>query len=298
MLIPEWTDYELIDTRHGNKLERWGDIITIRPDPQIIWPGNNENPLWQNYHMRYHRSLSGGGYWETKKETPETWHICWCAKSTTDKLLPLKFQIRPTNFKHMGLFPEQAANWQWIIDKINHRPCKLLNLFAYTGGATIAAALAGAHVTHVDASKGMNKWAKENAALSGIPDDRLRFITDDVFKFVMREQRRGSAYDAIIMDPPSYGRGPKGELWKIETKLYELAHSCALLLSDNPLFFLINSYTTGYSPQACENILHSVIGNRHNEGDLSSGELGLKPQDGFVLPSGIYARWEASNGMV
>jgi 23S rRNA (cytosine1962-C5)-methyltransferase len=291
MQIPQWDDYELIDTNHGEKLERWGNVITIRPDPQVIWPGNKENPQWKEYHMRYHRSVSGGGSWETKRETPEAWSISWSAKRSNDKLPPLKFHIRPTNFKHMGLFPEQASNWQWIVDKINNKPCKLLNLFAYTGGASIAAAMAGAHVTHVDAAKGMNKWAKENATLSGIPEGRLRFITDDVYKFVLREQRRGNTYDAIIMDPPSYGRGPKGELWKIETKLYELVCSCTRLLAAKPLFFLINSYTTGYSPQACENILHSAMGKQYKNGVLSSGELGLKPKLGLVLPSGIYARW-------
>ena len=283
MLIPDtWTDYELISTHLGEKLERWGGIISVRPDPQIIWHGDIKNPLWKNCHMHYHRSRSGGGFWEVKKQTPGKWHISWKG---------LKFQIRPTDFKHMGLFPEQAANWDWLINKINGRHLRVLNLFAYTGGATAAAAKAGAHVTHVDAAKGMNEWAKENAALSGVPEDRLRFITDDVLKFVLREQRRGSVYDAIIMDPPSYGRGPNGEVWKIEAKLYELVSACSALLSDNPLFFLINSYTTGFSPQVGENVLRCLVGSQY-KGLTTSGELGLKQQNGLILPCGIYARWE------
>jgi len=282
MLIPDWTDYELIDAHHGERLERWGGIIAVRPDPQVIWPGDTQNPLWQNYHLRYHRSRTGGGFWQKRKQTPNAWKICW---------KDLKFHIRPTNFKHMGLFPEQAANWQWIMDRINGGPCRLLNLFAYTGGATVAAACAGANVTHVDAAKGMNQWAKENAALSGIPENRLRFITDDVLKFVLREQRRGAIYDAVVMDPPSYGRGPKSEVWKIETGLYELVSACSSLLSEKPMFFLINSYTAGLSPFVCENILNAVIDKRFN-GRLCSGELGLKPLSGLILPCGIYARWE------
>jgi len=284
MLIPDsWTDYELIDAHHGERLERWSGIFVVRPDPQIIWPGDIKNPLWENCHMRYNRSSSGGGFWEKKKPTPNTWQISWKR---------LKFQIRPTNFKHMGLFPEQAANWKWVIDKIDGKSCRLLNLFAYTGGTTIAAASAGAYVTHVEAAKGMIQWAKTNAALSGIPENNLRFINDDVLKFVLRERRRGSVYDAIVMDPPTYGRGPKGEVWKIEERLFDLVSACISLLSKKPLFFLINSYTTGYSPQACENILSAAIGNRF-DGCVSCGELGLKPMvSGFVLPCGIYARWE------
>ncbi|MDR1558836.1 MAG: class I SAM-dependent methyltransferase [Clostridiales bacterium] len=280
MLIPDtWKDYELLDTHRGEKLERWGDIVVARPDPQIIWPGDSKSPLWKGCHMRYHRSRSGGGFWEIKKQTPGTWHIGWES---------LTFKIRPTDFKHMGLFPEQAVNWQWIIDKIGGKSVRVLNLFAYTGGATSAAAAAGANVTHVDAAKGMNVWAKENAALSGVPENRLRFITDDVLKFALREQRRGAVYDAVIMDPPSYGRGPGGEVWKIEDKLFELVSACAALLSAEPLFFLINSYTTGFSPVTAENILRSIIKN----GATSSGELGLRQANGLVLPCGIYARWE------
>ena len=283
MLIPTtWTDYELIDAHLGEKLERWGDVIAVRPDPQIIWPGDIQNPLWRGCNMRYHRNASRGGFWERKSQTPASWRIGWKT---------FKFQIRPTDFKHMGLFPEQAANWDWIINKINGKQIRLLNLFAYTGGATIAAAYAGARVTHVDAAKGMNLWAKENAALSEIPEDRLRFITDDVLKFVLREQRRGASYDAIIMDPPSYGRGPGGEVWKIESKLYDLVSACASILSGEPLFFLINSYTTGFSPQTCENILRCVILNRFG-GKTSSGELGLRSSNNMILPCGIYARWE------
>ena len=283
MLIPDtWTDYELLDTHYGEKLERWGNVVVARPDPQIIWPGDIKNTMWQNCHMRYHRSSSGGGFWEKKRQTPNSWTISW------EKL---QFKIRPTDFKHMGLFPEQSANWQWMTDKIDGKPWKILNLFAYTGGSTLAAAYAGAHVTHVDAAKGMNQWAKENAALSGIPENRLRFITDDVLKFVLREQRRGAEYDAVIMDPPSYGRGPNGEVWKIEKNLFGLISACFSLLSEEPLFFLINSYTAGFSSQVCENVLNAVINNRFT-GRSSSGELGLKQLNGFILPCGIYARWE------
>ena len=283
MLIPDaWTDYELIDTHMGEKLERWGDVIVVRPDPQIIWPGDDNNPLWRGCHMRYHRSRSGGGFWEVKKQTKSPWRIGW---------RDLRFEIKPTEFKHMGLFPEQAVNWDWIIRKIGGKQIRLLNLFAYTGGATAAAAYAGAKVTHVDAAKGMNAWAKENAALSRIPEDRLRFITDDVVKFVLREQRRGAVYDAVIMDPPSYGRGPGGELWKIETRLYELVSACVSILSAEPLFFVLNSYTTGFSPQACANVLHRAAAQRF-QGHTDCGELGLKQSNGLILPCGIYARWE------
>jgi len=283
MLIPDtWTDYELLDTHLGEKLERWGNVTVVRPDPQIIWPGDINNPLWCGCNMRYHRSRSGGGFWEVKHQTPESWRIKWNG---------LTFQIRPTDFKHMGLFPEQAVNWAWIMNKIDGKQIRLLNLFAYTGGATAAAARAGAHVTHVDAAKGMNGWAKENASLSGVPENRLRFITDDVLKFVLREQRRGMLYDAIIMDPPSYGRGPNGEIWKIEDKLFDLVSACASVLSGDPLFFLINSYTTGFSPQTCENVLCRAVADRF-KGTTTSGELGLKQTNGMVLPCGVYARWE------
>jgi 23S rRNA (cytosine1962-C5)-methyltransferase len=286
LMADSWRDYELLDMDNGEKLERWGDITVIRPDPQIIWPGRRGSQQWADCHMHYHRSKSGGGVWEFKKEVPSSWHIHW---------KDLTFRIHPTDFKHMGLFPEQAANWDWIMKLAKSAGhMKILNLFAYTGGATVAAAKAGAHVTHVDAAKGMNAWAKENAALSGVPEDRLRFITDDVLKFVQREARRGSLYDAVIMDPPSYGRGPGGEVWKIEQRLYDLTAACVNILSDKPLFFLINSYTTGFSPIAAQNVLRSLIPPRFG-GQITYGELGLPSAAGLVLPCGIYARWAVNS---
>lgn len=289
MLIADgWTDYELIDMRKAEKLERFGKYTMIRPDPQIIWDSAGGAGMWKKADMHYRRSKSGGGGWEVKKELPERWQIQYGN---------LKFHVKPTDFKHMGIFPEQAVNWDWIAEKISRSgrtgsdPVRVLNLFAYTGGATLAAASAGASVCHVDAAKGMNQWAKENIALSGLENSKLRFITDDVLKFVGREIRRGSKYDAIIMDPPSYGRGPGGELWKIEDSLYDLVKSCSELLSENPLFFLINSYTTGFSPLVLENILRCLVVPGF-AGKLSSGEVGLKSKAGFVLPCGIYGKWE------
>ncbi|MDR1913984.1 MAG: class I SAM-dependent methyltransferase [Clostridiales bacterium] len=284
LITPDsWKDYELLDLHYGEKLERWGNIIVIRPDPQVIWQGDRNEAAWNNVHLQYHRSKSGGGKWERKKNIPDNWQIKW---------RNLTFLIRPTDFKHMGLFPEQAANWDWLTKTI--KDCKtqprILNLFAYTGGATVAAAKAGAHVTHVDAAKGMNQWAKENARLSGVPAENLRFITDDVMKFVQREQRRQHTYDGIIMDPPSYGRGPSGEIWKIEDKLYALVMSCSKLLSQ-PLFFLINSYTTGFSPIAAYNILYTLMYKKHG-GEVSYGELGLNSKSKLILPCGIFAKWE------
>lgn len=281
----QWIDYEVIDTGDGEKLERWGDIILRRPDPQIIWPAGADKKLWNDVHGHYHRSSSGGGEWEMKKSIPDRWTISYG---------DLKFYLRPTNFKHTGLFPEQAANWSWMMDKIKNanRPIKVLNLFAYTGGATVAAASAGASVVHVDAAKGMVQWAKENLTLSGIGDSPVRFITDDVFKFVQREQRRGNKYDAIIMDPPSYGRGPGGEMWKLEQSLYPFVESCLSILSDQPLFFLINSYTTGLSPSVLSNILSMTVKKKYG-GTISAGELGLPiTKSGFNLPCGILGRWE------
>jgi len=288
LLADGWKDYELIDTGNGEKLERWGKYILRRPDPQIIWPINGNGKLWSKADAHYHRSSSGGGKWEFKKKLPERWQISYKGMS---------FHIEPTGFKHTGLFPEQAVNWDWIIDKIRSakRPIKVLNLFAYTGGATVAAAFAGASVCHVDAAKGMVQWAKENISLSGFSDRPVRFIVDDVIKFVQREKRRENFYDAIIMDPPSYGRGPKGEIWKIEDELYPLVELCMDVLSKEPLFFLINSYTTGFSPIVVENILKMTIGKKY-KGIVSSGEVGIPVSStGLVLPCGIFGRWEAKS---
>lgn len=286
LLADDWKDYELIDTGGGEKLERWGNIVLRRPDPQIIWPLKEEGGRWKNADAHYHRSQSGGGNWEYRKKLPERWTISY------DKL---SFYIEPTGFKHTGLFPEQAVNWKWMIQKIRsaNRPIKVLNLFAYTGGATVAAAYAGAEVCHVDAAKGMVQWAKENVALSGLADKPVRFIVDDVLKFVQREQRRGNVYDGIIMDPPSYGRGPKGEIWKIEDSLYGFVEECLGVLSKQPLFLLINSYTTGFSPTVVANILRMTVGNRH-KGQVICGEVGLPvTSTGLILPCGIYGRWES-----
>lgn len=287
-IADQWKDYELIDTGAGERLERWGEILLRRPDPQIIWPlqSADRDPRWNQVHGHYHRSASGGGEWEWKRKIPERWNI---------RYGDLNFHIKPTNFKHTGLFPEQAANWSWMMDKIKNagRPITVLNLFAYTGGATTAASYAGADVVHVDAAKGMVQWAKDNHQLSGIGDRPVRFITDDVFKFVQREQRRGNKYDAIIMDPPSYGRGPGGEMWKLESSLYPFLESCLSIMSDNPLFMLINSYTTGIAPTVLSNILNMTMQQRYG-GTLSSGEIGLPiTSSGLNLPCGILGRWES-----
>ncbi|NHN30879.1 class I SAM-dependent methyltransferase [Paenibacillus agricola] len=282
----DWKDYELLDTGDGEKLERWGNIILRRPDPQIIWPLDQTNGSWSQADAHYHRSSSGGGQWETRSQLPDRWTIAY------DKL---QFHIKPTSFKHTGLFPEQATNWKWMIDKIQGagRNIKVLNLFAYTGGATVACAYAGAEVCHVDASKGVVQWAKENAQLSGLGDKPVRFITDDVFKFVQREQRRGSQYDAIILDPPSYGRGPNGETWKLETDLYPFIESCLAIMSNRPLFMLINSYTTGISATVLKNILALSLGKKHG-GTITCGEIGLPiTASKLMLPCGILGRWEA-----
>ncbi|CAI6057709.1 Ribosomal RNA large subunit methyltransferase K/L [Paenibacillus sp. JJ-100] len=281
-----WKDYEVIDTGGGEKLERWGDVILRRPDPQIIWPLENETHEWRQAHGHYHRSSSGGGSWDMKKPIPERWTIGY---------ENLKFHIKPTSFKHTGLFPEQAANWSWMMDKIANagRPISVLNLFAYTGGATVAAAYAGASVVHCDAAKGMVQWAKENVQLSGLGDRPVRFITDDVFKFVQREQRRGNKYDAIIMDPPSYGRGPNGETWKLEENLYPFLKSCMTILSDNPLFMLVNSYTTGISSTVLRNMLTMTMSAKYG-GKITAGEIGLPiTRSGLDLPCGILGRWES-----
>lgn len=285
LIADQWKEYELIDTGSGERLERWGDVLLRRPDPQIIWPLEEETNKWRKADAIYHRSETGGGRWEFRRKLPERWSISY---------KDLRFYIRPTNFKHTGLFPEQAANWDWIIEKIQkaNRPIRLLNLFAYTGGATVAAAYAGAEVVHVDAAKGMVQWAKENLQLSGLEDRPVRFITDDVFKFVQREIRRGRKYDAIIMDPPSYGRGPKGELWKLEDNLYPFLESCMEVLADEPLFFLINSYTTGLSPLVLTNLLTLTLTMRFG-GKIAAGEIALPIQASrLLLPAGIVARWE------
>ncbi len=281
----DWKDYEIIDAGNGEKLERWGTITLRRPDPQIIWPLTYESKEWIDSSAQYHRSSSGGGQWDSKNKLPERWTISY------DKL---NFYIKPTSFKHTGLFPEQAVNWKWIINKIQqaNRPIKVLNLFAYTGGATVASAFAGAEVCHVDAAKGMVHWAKENIELSKLSHQKVRFITDDVFKFVQREQRRGNKYDAIIMDPPSYGRGPSGEMWKLEKDLFPFIASCMEIISDNPLFFLINSYTTGISPTVLKNMLSLTMVPKYG-GTISSGEIGLPiTKSKLILPAGILGRWE------
>lgn len=287
LLADKWKDYELIDMGNGEKLERWGNVVLRRPDPQVMWPIAEEKGLWKTPHGHYHRSSRGGGQWEHKKKYPEKWTISY---------KNLKFNISPTGFKHTGLFPEQAANWDWSMDMIKNagRPVKVLNLFAYTGGATVACAAAGAEVCHVDASKGMVTWAKENLHTSGLEDRKVRFIVDDVVKFVEREIRRGNKYDAIIMDPPSYGRGPKGEVWQIEDKLYGLVELCTKVLSDKPLFFLINSYTTGLSPIILEHILDATVAKHAKGGKIYGGEIGIPTsKDGKVLPCGIFGRWES-----
>jgi len=243
-----WKDYEILDMADGEKLERWGDIVLVRPDPQIIWKEKQFQNKWKNINARYNRSKTGGGSWENTSKLPKSWQI---------KYKNLVFNIKPMGFKHTGLFPEQAVNWDWMINKIQNakREIKVLNLFAYTGGATVACLSAGASVCHVDSSKGMTAWAKENVISSGLEKSNVRYIVDDVFKFVAREIRRGNKYDAIIMDPPSYGRGANGEVWKFEENIDELIKLCSKVLSDNPLFFLVNSYTTGISSTVIENIL-------------------------------------------
>jgi len=280
-----WKDYEVIDCSGGEKLERWGKYILLRPDPQVIWDTEKKVPQWKKLNGHYHRSSKGGGEWEFFN-LPEQWSINYKG---------LTFQLKPFSFKHTGLFPEQAANWDWFGDKIRNagRPIKVLNLFAYTGGATLAAAKAGAQVTHVDASKGMVGWAKENAKSSGLEDAPIRWIVDDCVKFVEREIRRENHYDAIIMDPPSYGRGPKGEIWKIEEAIYPLVKLCSQLLSDDPLFFLINSYTTGLAPAVLTYMLGTVVQPKFG-GKVRSDEIGLPvTHTGLVLPCGASGRWES-----
>lgn len=283
-IASNWKDYEILDMADGEKLERWGNIFLVRPDPQIIWKEKQFPNKWKKINARYNRSKTGGGSWEYTSNLPKTWQI---------KYKDLIFNIKPMGFKHTGLFPEQAVNWDWMIDKIQKekREIKVLNLFAYTGGATVACLSAGASVCHVDSSKGMTAWAKENVISSGLEKKSVRYIVDDVFKFVNREIRRGNKYDAIIMDPPSYGRGANGEVWKFEENIDELIKLCSKVLSDNPLFFLVNSYTTGISSTVIENILKMDL--KLKNGKYSCGEIGLPMTDSkLTLPCGIFARWE------
>lgn len=284
-LADQWNDYEVIDTSDGEKLERWGDYILVRPDPQVIWKTPKTLPGWSAPNAHYHRSKKGGGEWEFFN-LPEQWDIHY---------KDLTFHLKPFSFKHTGLFPEQAANWEWFGEQIRRakRPVKVLNLFAYTGGATLAAARAGASVTHVDASKGMVTWARENAVSSGLKDAPIRWIVDDCQKFVEREIRRGNRYDGIIMDPPSYGRGPKGEIWKIEDAIHPLVQLCSRLLSETPLFFLINSYTTGFAPSVLSYLLGTEVASRFG-GCVLADEVGLPvSSNGLVLPCGSSGRWQA-----
>lgn len=282
-IADHWKDYEVIDTSCGEKLERWGRYILLRPDPQVIWKTEKTVPEWNRLNGHYHRSSKGGGEWEFFK-LPEEWTISY---------RELNFRLKPFSFKHTGLFPEQAVNWDWCSERIREagRPVKVLNLFAYTGGATLAAASAGASVTHVDASKGMVTWAKENATASHLEDAPVRWLVDDCVKFVEREIRRGNKYDGIIMDPPSYGRGPKGEIWKIEESIYPFVELAAQLLSDDALFFLINSYTTGLQPAVLSYMLSTVIQKKRG-GEVQSSEIGLPvSSNGLVLPCGATGRW-------
>ena len=282
------SEYKIIDTSGGDKLESWGGRLLVRPDPQIIWKTEHRSPLWNKADGVYHRSSKGGGEWEFRKKLPESWVISYGA---------LRFVIRPTGFKHTGLFPEQAVNWDFMADKIRAakeqgREVKVLNLFAYTGGATLACAEADAAVTHVDASKGMVSWARDNAAASGLSDKPIRWLVDDCEKFVKREIRRGSRYDGIVMDPPSYGRGPGGEVWKLEDCIYDLVKTCAQVLNDEPMFFLLNSYTTGLSPSVMAYILSEVLSEKFG-GGVTADEIGLPVEmSGMPLPCGSTAIWQ------
>ena len=288
-IADNWNDYEVLDTSTGEKLERWGDYILVRPDPQVIWESDKKNPGWRKKNGHYHRSKAGGGEWEFF-DLPQEWQIHYG---------DLTFNLKPFSFKHTGLFPEQATNWDWFsqiirdtLKKNPERQIKVLNLFAYTGGATLAAANAGAAVTHVDASKGMVTWAKENAISSGLGEKPIRWLVDDCVKFVEREIRRGNKYDAIIMDPPSYGRGPKGELWKIEESIFPFIQLTSQILSDDALFFLVNSYTTGLQPAVLSYMINLAIVGKFG-GSVTASEIGLPVKDtGLVLPCGASGRWE------
>ncbi|WP_026834916.1 class I SAM-dependent methyltransferase [Eubacterium xylanophilum] len=285
-IADQWKDYEVIDTSSNEKLERWGDYILVRPDPQVIWDTPHDAREWKKKNAHYHRSNKGGGQWEFF-DLPEQWTIGY---------KDLRFNLKPFNFKHTGLFPEQAVNWDWAMNLIknSNREIKVLNLFAYTGGATVACAKAGAKVTHVDAAKGMVTWAKENAQASGLGDAPIRYLVDDCVKFVEREIRRGNHYDGIIMDPPSYGRGPKGEIWKIEERIYPFIQLCSKVLSKDPLFFLVNSYTTGLQPAVLTYMLETVLGEKTKfGGKICSDEIGLPvSRNGLVLPCGASGRCE------
>lgn len=281
-LADKWTDYELLDAGDGEKLERWKDVILCRPDPQAIWP-RQEPGLWKSAQARYQRSAGGGGQWEFFRKLPDKWPVAYGS---------LSFFVRPTGFKHTGLFPEQAVNWDWMGGLIRNagRPIRVLNLFGYTGGATIACAAAGAHVTHVDAARGMVAWAGDNRKLSKVDETRVRWIVDDALKFVQREQRRGNSYQGILMDPPSYGRGPGGEVWKLEDTLYELVSACEKVLAPDALFMLINSYTTGLQPAVLSNMLRMALKGR--AGQVEAGEVALPMgKMGDVLPCGASGRW-------
>lgn len=284
-IADKWADYRIIDTSDGEKLESWKGKTLVRPDPQIIWKTERKNPLWRNADAIYHRSSKGGGEWEYRRKLPESWQISYG---------DLSFIIRPTGFKHTGLFPEQAVNWDYMSELIKNagRPINVLNLFAYTGGATLACANAGASVCHVDASKGMVQWARENAAASSLTEKPIRWIVDDCEKFVEREIRRGKRYDAIIMDPPSYGRGPSGEVWKLEDCIYDLIKLCKGVLSDDPLFFVLNSYTTGLSPSVMAYMLDNVLTKQFG-GYVSADEIGLPVEESNMpLPAGSTAIWQ------
>ncbi len=285
MRTAQWQDYELIDSSDGERLERWGDIVLIRPDPQIIWHTPRRHPLWKNAHAHYLRSSSGGGAWQYEQKLPPQWTIGY---------KDLTFAIKPMGFKHTGIFPEQAVNWDFVQEKIRSagRPLRVLNLFAYTGAATLACLQAGASVCHVDASKGMVQWAKENAVLSGLNEKPVRWLVDDCVKFVRREQRRGNTYDGIIMDPPSYGRGPGGEVWKLEEQLFSLVECCLPILSEEASFFVLNSYTTGLSPAVMEYLLGVMICPTKG-GTVSASEIGLPvSESGLILPCGSTAIWQ------
>ena len=280
-----WKDYELLDCSDGERLERWGDIILIRPDPQVIWKTPKKHPMWKNANARYLRSSMGGGHWEVLRKTPDSWRI---------KYKELSLNVKTMGFKHTGIFPEQAVNWDYTAELIKKagRPVRVLNLFSYTGGATVACLKAGAQVVHVDASKGMVAWAKENAAASSVADRPVRWIVDDCIKFVQREIRRGNKYDIIIMDPPSYGRGPGGEVWKLEDEVYSFVELCTKVLSDDPLMVLINSYTTGLSPAVMQYILGALVVPKFG-GEVTGSEIGLPvTRTGMVLPCGASAIWK------
>lgn len=280
-----WKDYELLDCSDGERLERWGDVILIRPDPQVIWKTPKKHPMWKNANARYLRSSTGGGHWEILRKTPDSWRINY---------KELSLNVKTMGFKHTGIFPEQAVNWDYTAEIIKKagRPVRVLNLFSYTGGATVACLKAGAQVVHVDASKGMVAWAKENAAASSVADKPVRWIVDDCIKFVQREIRRGNKYDIIIMDPPSYGRGPGGEVWKLEDEVYGFVELCTKVLSDDPLMVLINSYTTGLSPAVMQYILGALVVPQFG-GEVTGSEIGLPvTRTGMVLPCGASAIWK------